>query len=356
MLATVRADLRRRRLGLTRLTGWHFLTALDVAFTALAAATAAAFLVMLAQLSVPGDAVRLRSPWTLGALYTLAAFAFLWTEGLRQVQFQRPRGILFAEGLILTGFFALLASILFRNSPLAPAQPVATILSGLEILLGCGVLSVIIPPFRRKGDEYRRILAHVLEQGESVQPEYTPPSPECPNPQLWHMADSQSTELEVLDFLKVLVTTVKPRLIVETGTFLGYGTMALAQGAKSNGFGKVITIERDPAIHAKALDRIQAAGLEDWVECRNESSTETTINGTIDFLFSDSGITVREQEIRRLLPQISPQGLIAIHDASSHFKIVRDLALRMEQEGLISVVMLPTPRGLVLAQKRAGRN
>jgi predicted O-methyltransferase YrrM len=169
------------------------------------------------------------------------------------------------------------------------------------------------------------------------------------------MADSQSTELEVLDFLKALVTTVKPQLIVETGTFLGYGTIALAQGLKVNGFGRIITIEYDPVIYAKAKERIKASGLADWVESRNESSTETTINGRIDLLFSDSAIVVREQEIRRLLPQISSRGLIAIHDAGSHFKIVRDLALRMEQEGLMSVVMLPTPRGLVIAQKREGR-
>jgi hypothetical protein len=36
-------------------------------------------------------------------------------------------------------------------------------------------------------------------------------------------------------------------------------------------------------------------------------------------------------------------------------KIVRDAALKLEQEGLISVVLLPTPRGLVMAQKRQGR-
>ena len=47
--------------------------------------------------------------------------------------------------------------------------------------------------------------------------------------------------------------------------------------------------------------------------------------------------------------------LIAIHDASSHFKIVRELALQMERAGLISTVMLPTPRGLVIAHKREGR-
>jgi hypothetical protein len=36
-------------------------------------------------------------------------------------------------------------------------------------------------------------------------------------------------------------------------------------------------------------------------------------------------------------------------------KTVREAALKMEAEGLISVVLLPTPRGLVVAQKRQGR-
>jgi len=44
-----------------------------------------------------------------------------------------------------------------------------------------------------------------------------------------------------------------------------------------------------------------------------------------------------------------------MHDASSHMKQVRDAALRLEQEGLLSVLLLPTPRGLVIAQKREGR-
>jgi hypothetical protein len=44
-----------------------------------------------------------------------------------------------------------------------------------------------------------------------------------------------------------------------------------------------------------------------------------------------------------------------MHDASSHLKTVRDAALKMESEGLLSVVLLPTPRGLVIAQPRANR-
>jgi predicted O-methyltransferase YrrM len=79
------------------------------------------------------------------------------------------------------------------------------------------------------------------------------------------------------------------------------------------------------------------------------------VEGTIDLFFSDSDMPIREQEVRRYLPQISPFGLILMHDASSHLKQVREAALNLEREGLISVVLLPTPRGLVVAQKREGR-
>jgi hypothetical protein len=64
---------------------------------------------------------------------------------------------------------------------------------------------------------------------------------------------------------------------------------------------------------------------------------------------------IREAEVKRFLPQIRPTGLILMHDASSHLKTVREAAFRLEAEGLVSAIFLPTPRGLVLAQKREGR-
>jgi len=119
--------------------------------------------------------------------------------------------------------------------------------------------------------------------------------------------------------------------------------------------GRIVTCEYDYEIYENAKARIQASGLAPWIELRNQSSLEMKIEGTIDLFFSDSDMPIREQEIRRFLPQISPYGLILMHDASSHLKIVREAALKLEQDGLISTVLLPTPRGLVVAQKREGR-
>ena len=209
--------------------------------------------------------------------------------------------------------------------------------------------------FGKKEKQERRILRQIERTGDQLQPEYHRPTPECPHPERWHMYDSMTAELEVLEFLRTLVTTIKPDLVVETGTFSGFSTLWIAEGLKANGRGRVITCEFDRAIYESAKVRIEASGLGQWIELRNESSLEMKIDGTIDLFFSDSDMPIREREIRRFLPQINPYGLILMHDASSHLKIVREAALKLEQDGLLSAILLPTPRGLVVAQKRRGR-
>lgn len=186
-------------------------------------------------------------------------------------------------------------------------------------------------------------------------PEYHRATVECPNPSRWSMYDSMTAEAEVLEFLRTLTTTTKPNIVVETGSFLGVSTLWIAEGLKQNGFGKIVSCEFDPLVYNEAREKIAGSGLENWIELRNESSLEMHVNGTIDLFFSDSDPPIREEEVRRFLPQINPQGVILMHDASSHMRIVREAALKLEAEGLLSAVLLPTPRGLVVAQKRAGR-
>jgi predicted O-methyltransferase YrrM len=212
--------------------------------------------------------------------------------------------------------------------------------------------------FKKKLKQEHKIMLQHDRAAGALQPEYHRPTPECPNPQLWSMIDSMTAEVEVLELIATLVTTLKPRLVVETGSFLGVSTEWIARGLERNGPladgrpGKVISCEYDPIVYAKARSRIEASPLSPYIELRNESSLEMKIDGTIDLFFSDSDMPVREAEVKRFLPQINPHGLILMHDASSHLKLVRDAALKMQSEGLISVLLLPTPRGLVLAQPR----
>jgi predicted O-methyltransferase YrrM len=207
--------------------------------------------------------------------------------------------------------------------------------------------------FKKKLKQEHKIMLQHDRAAGALQPEYHRATPECPNPEQWSMIDSMTAEVEVLELLATLVTTIKPRLVVETGSFLGVSTEWIARGLERNGPladgrpGKVISCEFDPIVYAKAKSRIEGSPLSPYIELRNESSLEMEIDTSaspIDLFFSDSDMPVREAEVKRFLPQMNPHGLILMHDASSHLKLVR--------EALISVLLLPTPRGLVLAQPR----
>jgi prolipoprotein diacylglyceryl transferase len=284
----------------------------------------------------------------------LAIAAFLWRMGTKSLRGPKAKGEIFANYLIITGIARFLIEIIRINPRSFFGMSNAQAASIASILAGAVLLWRLKSRFHALKKEHR-IVEHIAEQGDVLQQEYHKPTPECPHPERWHMYDSMSAEVEVLDFLKAIVTTIKPELVVETGTFSGLSTLRIAEGLKANGVGKVITCEYDAKVFAAAKKRFGGSELGSWIEARNESSLEMKVDGQIDLLFCDSDAPIREQEVRHFLPQVNPYGLILMHDASSSMKTVREAALKLEAEGLLSVLLLPTPRGLVVAQKREGR-
>ncbi len=281
--------------------------------------------------------------------------AFLWHMGTKAIRGPKAKGEIFCNYLILTGVARFLVEIIRINPRSFLGMSNAQVASVLSILAGAVLLWRIKSQFHTLKKEHRTV-DHILLHGDVLQPEYHRPTPECPHPERWHMYDSMSAEVEVLDFLKSIVNTIKPELVVETGTFSGLSTLRIAEGLKQNGVGRVITCEWDKKVFEAAKKRFAESGLGKWIDARNESSLEMKVSGQIDMLFCDSDPELREKEVRHFVPQMNPYGVILIHDASSHMKSVREGALRLEAEGLLSVLLLPTPRGLVLAQKREGRS
>ena len=284
----------------------------------------------------------------------LAIAAFLWHMGGKALRGPKAKGEIFCNYLLLTGAARFLIEFVRINPRSFFGLSNAQAASLVSMILGAVLLWRLKGQFRALKKEHR-IVGHIAASGDVLQTEYHKPTAECPHPERWHMYDSMSAEVEVLDFLKAIVTTLKPDLVVETGTFSGLSTLKIAEGLEANGVGRVITCEYDPKVFAAAQKRFAASNLHSWIEARNESSLEMKIDGRIDLLFCDSDAPIREQEVRHFLPQVNPNGLILMHDASSAMKTVREAALRLEGEGLLSVLLLPTPRGLVMAQKRAGR-
>ena len=189
-----------------------------------------------------------------------------------------------------------------------------------------------------------------------AQPEISNPTVECPQPRHWGCYDAQTAEVEVLEFLAQLVRTVKPKLVVETGTNRGISSCYMARSLKANGRGRLITCEVDHKVFDKAVELAKKLGVDDIIDFRLESSLDTVVEEPIDILFTDSLLDLRVKEIRKFWPQLSTRSLIVIHDVNSGcHKALRDEVLALDEAHELSVVMLPTPRGLAIAQIREGR-
>lgn len=178
--------------------------------------------------------------------------------------------------------------------------------------------------------------------------EPTPVTEECPDSPLYRCYDGNATEVEVLEFLGALVKMTKPKMIVETGTYLGYGTGHLAQGAV--GFECQIhtaEVTHELVESAKAnLKRWGFSGVH-FHEMEGKAMIQS-IEGSIDFAFIDSNLNgARVEEFLGVIPKLSKRGVVAIHDTSAIHGgpwVYMEIA---NQHGLSSM-QFQTPRGLTL--------
>src|ERR1700724_1657775 len=118
----------------------------------------------------------LRSPSTLGMVLCLAFLPILWTEGRKQIQFQRPFGLLFAEWLVFAGAARILLLVVFHHP--GDAQISRSVLFALpSILAGGALIAAVVPQFIKKY-EGLRILERVAEGEQIMQAEYTAATPQ----------------------------------------------------------------------------------------------------------------------------------------------------------------------------------
>ena len=187
--------------------------------------------------------------------------------------------------------------------------------------------------------------------------EISPPSSECPNPKLWSMYDGMATEAEVLHFLYALVLMLKPDVVVETGTYLGYGTAHLALAVKNNGRGHVHTAEPDPNTIAKAWKLLERIKLSSYVSPFKGTGVELIRSlAAIDFAFLDSDCNTRIEEMIALYPSLTDHSMIAVHDTSilhdQHSQGLRTAFTQFANEQGLEAMHFNTPRGLMLFRKK----
>jgi caffeoyl-CoA O-methyltransferase len=113
-------------------------------------------------------------------------------------------------------------------------------------------------------------------------------------------------------FLEFLVFLARPRLVLEIGTYSGYGALSMAGALPPDG--RIITCELLDE-HADVAERhIAAAGMADRIDVRRgpASATIATLEGPFDLVFIDADKEGYLDYYEAVLPKLSSDGLIVV--------------------------------------------
>ncbi len=113
-------------------------------------------------------------------------------------------------------------------------------------------------------------------------------------------------------FLKMLVTLLQPRLIVEVGTFTGYSALSMAEGLPEGG--KVVTCEVDPRAQAMAQAAFDMSPHGGKIEIRMGPALDTIrkLEGPIDLSFIDADKMAYPDYYEEILSRTRPGGVILL--------------------------------------------
>src|SRR5688572_5312530 len=125
-------------------------------------------------------------------------------------------------------------------------------------------------------------------------------------------------EMEVGEFLYSLVRLLKPTRVLETGTHWGIGAMYMGLGVKHNKKGKVTTIEFQPPVYNKAVERMKTLGLDDVVETILGDVRYYQTTDKFQLILLDTEPQTRFAELVNFYDNLDEGGFVFIHDLHRH--------------------------------------
>jgi len=124
--------------------------------------------------------------------------------------------------------------------------------------------------------------------------------------------------------LSMISHMIKPKTVLEIGTFTGYSAICLAEGLAENG--KIITIDINEELEAFAKKYFVKAGIETKIEQRIGDAMEfvPSITEELDLVFIDADKTNYANYYEMVLPKLRIGGYIIADNVLWSGKILED--------------------------------
>ncbi len=165
--------------------------------------------------------------------------------------------------------------------------------------------------------------------------------------------------------LEMLVFALRPRLVLEIGTYAGYSALAMAPALAPDGL--IVTCEISVEHARFARRHIEASPYADRIEIRVGPALATVqgLDGPFDFVFIDADKTGYDDYYEAVLPKLSDRGMIVVDNTLRGGRVLEGAdaadegtrAISAFNDGLIAdervvCVMLTVRDGVTLIRRR----
>jgi len=163
--------------------------------------------------------------------------------------------------------------------------------------------------------------------------------------------------------LSMISHLLKPKAILEIGTFTGYSALCLAEGLAPNG--KLLTIDVNEELENRVRAYFTASDFAEQIEYRIADAAQMipTLDRNFDLIFIDADKQQYPTYYEQALSILNPGGFILIDNVLWSGKVLdekhqdkdtvllRDLNLKISQDNRVEKVLLPIRDGLYLIRK-----
>ena len=167
-------------------------------------------------------------------------------------------------------------------------------------------------------------------------------------------------------FLTAVVAMLRPRRVLEIGTFTGYSSLSMAEALPAGG--RIITCDISEEHVAIAREHIAASPYADRIEIRVGPAIETitALEGEFDLVFIDADKQGYLAYYEAVLPKLAPDGVIladnvlwsgrlvepATPDEDDSTRALREFNDRVAADERVEVVMLTIRDGVSIIRRR----
>jgi caffeoyl-CoA O-methyltransferase len=174
-------------------------------------------------------------------------------------------------------------------------------------------------------------------------------------------------------FLAMISRMIRPRRILEIGTFTGYSALCLAEGLAEDGV--LITIEKDDELEAFTRSYWNQSPVGGRIDLRLGLATELipTLHGPFDLVFIDADKENYSLYYDLVFEKVRPGGIILADNVLWSGKVVRpvgkgrtaaerradkdtqavlDFNRKVSEDSRVEQVLLPVRDGLMMIYKR----